>query len=243
MSDRKPDPLPPLGTTGVDTGVYGELSWFAGTIRPDGPEEAIGWWLREVLTGTSTVGQSLASTQRYRSGVRADDRRWSIGWEGAGDAAGTVFVEVTQTALDDLGRAEAVELALRLLAAEIRPSRVDLVGVAAGERLDLATLVREWEAGRARTRVRTGREVRTIPEGRRTLYVGSRAGERFGRLYEPPEVDRPWPARLEVELKGGRAQAVGADLLDGRDVGDLWARELRGLIDFPTVPAWGALFD
>jgi hypothetical protein len=240
MADRSRDSLPPLGETGVEP-VAGDLSWFAGTIRPDGPEEAIGWWLREVLMkGPESVGQSLLATPRYRSGVRADDRSWSVGWEGAGDAAGTVFVEATQTHLERLQTAGSVGLALRLLAAGVRPSRVDLVGVADGERLDLATLWAAWRGGRARTRVRGGRRVEDF-DGRQGLYVGSRAGERFGRLYEPKGW-QPWPVRLEVELKGGHAQAVGADLLDGRDVGDLWADELRGMIDFPTVAAWGALF-
>jgi hypothetical protein len=233
-------PLPPLSTTGVERVCYGAVSWLTGSVEMmEG--ETDGWSWVERLQRVWPVGTHRPFTRFYETGVVADDESWAVLWGGAGDAAGTVGVECRQRLWEALSGPGAVKLALDVLTAGVRPSRVDLVGVDGSGRIRPRDLLADWRGGRARTRIRTGKLWEEL-DGRQGLFIGSRSSDRYARLYEVRGEGGP-QLRLETESKRGRAAEIGSGLLDGRDPSDLWAAELRGAIDFPELADWGALFE
>ncbi len=232
-------PLPPLGTTGVERSVTGVVSWLSGSVEMiDG--ETDGWSWVERMQRVWPVGTHRPYTRFYQDGVVADDESWAILWDGTGDAAGTIGVEARQRLWEALSGPEAVKLALDLLTAGVRPSRVDLVGVDGSGRIRPRDLLAAWRDGGVRTRTRTGKLWEEL-DGRQGLFVGSRTSDRYVRMYEVAGWDGR-QLRLETESKRGRAAALGSALLDGRDADDLWAAELRGAIDWPASADWAALF-
>ena len=78
-----------------------------------------------------------------------------------------------------------------------------------------------------------------------TLYIGSRQSTIYARLYDKAQErgeTGDWK-RLELELKAGRANAIGAKIASEgmRVLTTIIPGLLRGLIDFPTIPLWGEI--
>lgn len=215
--------LPPVGNTGVEPEAV-SLAWLAGTIRSD-DDVGLGWELIRKLGDDARQGGQHGY---YGHTVHAADGGWQVGWSGHGGAAGTTYVELRQAWLEGQGP-QAPTLALELLSRGLRLSRADLAGddVSRSSRRP-----REFFDARQVASTRTDRAGWKFTEdglGRQTLNVGSRTSERCMRLYD----HAPGCLRHELELKGATAAALGAALLTGAPVSDLWAEQYARLVRWP----------
>jgi hypothetical protein len=171
--------------------------------------------------------------------VAADDWSYAVYWRGLGGAAGGVFLEVRQVAWEGLG-AQWRPLALALLVREgLRARRIDLALDDWGVRCRPGELFSARAEARTRTH-RDGWELTVRGSGETKLTVGSRASERYLRVYDKP-VGKVWRVRHEVELKGDAATAAGGWIGGGLGLRELWAREVSRLVAWPSVPGWAAL--
>ena len=199
---------PPVSETGVEmTGRVG-VGWLRGTIRGVEPEDV-------TRTLAPWLGPSFprgGGTRWYRSSAVLDDRRAMVAWDGQGNAAGTVLVELTQQAFDRLGwdRSRAVVDALRALG--LRPSRLDLWADDREGLADPQDVLAALEAGQTVTHAQ-GHEWRSNSAGGATAYVGSRESERFLRVYRTLPVHGYVGTRWELESKGDAARDAMARLL------------------------------
>ena len=111
---------PPVSETGVEMPTVG-LGWLKGTIRGS-HEEA----LRVLESFFGPVAHRPTGTRWYRSSATLLNTRVMVAWDGVGSAAGTVMVDVPQSALDHLGWHHGLMLASALDTAGFRPSRMDV---------------------------------------------------------------------------------------------------------------------
>lgn len=212
------------------------------TDRASGPPSVGLGWLRGTIRGEAATALDVlaayfgSATDRAGRGTRwygrvatLDDGRVAVAWDGIGQAAGTVMVDVTQTALDGLGFAGSLDLLRSLAGVGFRASRVD---VYADDRARLADPSDVWAAienGDTVTHARGG-EWRENRAGGATAYLGERSSDRFLRVYRKDFAGDDPRVRWELESKGQAARdAVTALLNEGA----------QGRADTAAYRPWG----
>lgn len=171
----------------------------------------------------------------YRSGLWDAEGRWLVGWDGAGDAAGTVFVQVKQSGLDRL--ADARTVALALLSDGVRPSRVDLYvdHARAG-----SPRPRSYWAALPGSVCRVSARHRVLMvdgTGRETVALGARGGRRHLRIYDRPDGAS---VRHELEMRAERARTVGEAMLV-EPLEGIWQREYGAFVQWRSVASQDGL--
>lgn len=122
-------------------------------------------------------------------------------------------------------------------------TRIDLAMDCKDTDLSLAELEAKLEAGEYDASVTKFSRVKGVGDNPGyTLYLGSRQSERMGRFYDKAaetKTEGNW-IRLEIELKGSRAQFAATQIVNGtmKVLPTLTSGLLRGLIDFPDCAAW-----
>jgi len=174
------------------------LGWLdgsaAGAVIPD--------QLASVLGDTFGESTDGLGSGWYRRGMTFDRGRARVEWDGKGNAAGSVRVEVQQTALDGLGLDGSVTLARSLGEAGWEASRLDC-WVDDPERRILPALARQAVLeGQAVTHARPGKWVHDDTTGRATYYLGATGSDRRTRFYDKLE-----PERTRTELQARRDAA------------------------------------
>jgi hypothetical protein len=216
LTDGYKGRLPPLWSYGGKRHGVG-LTWLAGTVLADGDPGQAFRLAQAVGEACRSPGSVLASSRHYRRVVRADDWSWQVGGEGLGGAAGSVYIEARQGALERHGAPDAL---VGLVAPwGLRASRVDLAWDDPDWLAEPVTLF----AARADAVTRTHRAswVLTVSaSGEGKLTIGSRSSDRYGRVY----VKRP-SVRWETETKGEAARALWEALASGTPTEALWAVE------------------
>lgn len=198
--------MPPAPTVG--------LGWLRGTVR--GSE--VGTILDTLAGFVGPHRERPGGTRWYSRSASLSDGQALVAWDGVGQAAGTVLVDVHQAALDGLGWERGLELARALLGLGWRPSRLDLY---LDDRQVVATPGDVWAAlceGQAVTHARAWRR-HEDQDGLATAYVGERDSLRMLRVYRKPDGagDR---VRWEIELHDEAARSGLAALIawaSGRD--------------------------
>ena len=213
--------LPPASNTGV-TVTWQGLHWFSGTCR--------GLLSADVL---ACLGQHLNTLPLLLE-------RGGFGYQLSGRVGGAavywspgrhdVYVVLPGEVCEQLGVVGVVAIAadLDLVPSSRLDFAWDIEGVA------VADFQGAWHAGDLVTRAhRDSWEELRNTEGS-TFYMGSRASERFVRVY-----DRRGPTRLKMEWKGDRAVALWSRLLACAE--ENWSKaaltELRAFVDFRELAA------
>lgn len=240
LSERSTLLLPPYSSTGVEQEA--SPGWFAGSVMADGDGEEVARELvRSLLRFLPGVHLSSGRTpQYYASSLASPAGTWAVFYGGRGGAAGTVMVQVRQSAFESV----SAEVGLALLAwlcANVRGSRFDVAWD------DYAGLVSPAElyngqagaSGRARLMVLRSETYSGALTGC-TLTVGSRHSERFLRVYLKSRGGRP-SVRWEVELKGGAAVDAAERVLSGVSVAELWRVEAPRGVRWPELAGYCAL--
>jgi len=226
--------LPPLGNTGVNNSA--EVSWWSGTSRVEDPA-AVGKklysdHLRDWFATAPSPGWTATEDMHYRAGYRLDDWGASVRWDGSGDAAGTVAVEIRQESLALLPQGVLDSLVLMF-----RTGRLDLVRVDPDSLVSPAELYGAIRTAQTRTHRKGWRFTSSNWQLDENLNVGSRKSARYGRFYTR-EQNRG--VRHELELKDELATQVALELAAGASVDALYAREHEALVSWPTLPGWVA---
>ena len=204
------------------------VGWLRGTIRGD--LEGV----RSLLVEVFGPAQPRAmGTLWYASSEWYGDRRVVVGWDGRGPCAGTVLVDVTQTALDTLGWDGSMHLIRGLVALGFRASRVDVwvddhARHASARKVRAAIVARRFtshaQPGGYREDDRTGAA---------TAYLGARESERMLRVYDKDPGQGTARTRYELEMKHATAREVPALLLGAADAPrGMISGLLRGFVDF-----------
>jgi hypothetical protein len=154
------------------------------------------------------------------------------------------YVEVRQSALDELGGAAALALAVQLLASGVRFSRADGYYDDRVRHAEPGTVADAFRRGDVLTHIRhlveicgfvtAGPDGVAVPSGA-TTYVGSAKSETRLRVYDKAaESGRPDAGiRWEVQLRGGHAaRFVAGAVAAGEDLGAYVLACIRGLADF-----------
>jgi hypothetical protein len=198
--------MPPGPTVG--------LGWLKGTVRTD-PQNA-----GEILERYFGPGQTRqGGTRWYRQSAQFAGVEVMLAWEGIGQAAGTVLVDVHQAALDRLGWADGVTLARELVALGLRASRLDVYyddrdGITSPTTVDGAL-----RTGQAVTHAQKFK-LTTDQDERSTANLGDRSSQRFLRTYDKPEVDSGrvrWELEHHDEAARSALAAVLADVAGNED--------------------------
>lgn len=226
---------PSNSNTRVDR-TMATVSWFSAS-RPavmwEGDAPSDQWDLfRLVRTVYDGPMELYRGDRHYAKGVVACDGQVQVRWEGLGGASGTQQVTVRQTILDNLGPDAGYAFVLALLRAGLRPSRVDLAADTRSARTRPRDLFQRRYHASTRTD-RAGWQLREDGTGRQTLYVGRRASDRFGRIYDHAMPDGSVVFREELETKGHLARRVGEGLLAGAQPDVIWAAEYARLVVWP----------
>jgi hypothetical protein len=159
--------------------------------------------------------------------------------DGVGQAAGTVMVDIRQSALDGLGWDRGVQLLRDLLDAGVRFSRLDLY---CDDRGVSAYPSDVWEAVRAGdvvTHADLSKSTRHEGmDGSETVYIGRRESERMLRVYRKPD-DLGDRVRWELETHDEAARHLAAmlatltpDSLAPDGLGGVFWGYLSGFADF-----------
>jgi hypothetical protein len=200
------------------------VGWIGGTMRVVDPP-TLGFDLaRRLIPGG---GMLAPGNRHYRSGVRAWDWSAQVLWGGSGSNADTVYVEVRQSAIEDRDD-DGAPLVVSLVNAGLRLSRLDLAGDAGAGSRRPSLFYGMCRAATTRTH-RDGWELRQRPDGDERLTIGSRASERYLRIYVKGDV-----VRHELEMKGKLAAATGAAVHAGQALGPLWEAEYGRLVRWPS---------
>lgn len=201
----EPTTAPTLSETWVEMTTVG-LGWLRGTLRTD-PESVMAL-LRPHLGESSARS---GGTRWFRQSAYLADRRVVVAWDGIGQAAGRVMVDVTQTALDGLGWEGSRALLSDLLGAGFRASRVDLYVDDRRERRASARVVRGAVVDRQYvSHADPGGYREDDHTGAATAYLGSRESERFLRVYDKDPNGFDPRTRYELETKGEVARLVAS---------------------------------
>lgn len=198
MAQRSAEGPPPSSETGVEmpTAPVVGLGWISGTFVGRDPGAAL-----DILRPYFGEGSARDfGTRFYGASSVLDDGRVMVGWDGHGGAAGSIFVNVRQGALDGLGWDRSVALAGSLLAAGFRPSRVDVYVDDRAGITDPAAVYAAFSSGEVVTHAREG-EWRENTGGGATAALGRRTSERYLRVYRKHE-DGDARTRWELETKG-----------------------------------------
>jgi hypothetical protein len=155
-----------------------------------------------------------------------------------------IYVEVRQSALDELGGAAALELAGELLAAGVRFSRADGYYDDRARRAEPGTVAEAFRRGDVLTHIRHLQEIRgfvtgepgggAVPSGA-TAYIGSAKSDTRVRVYDKAaESGRPGAGvRWELQLRGEHAAGfVAGSVAAGEGLGTHVLACIRGLADF-----------
>jgi len=246
-----PTTAPPLSETGVEMTTVG-LGWLRGTLRTD--PEAVMALLRPHLGESSPRS---GGTRWFRQSAHLADRRAMVAWDGIGQAAGRVMVDVSQTALDALGWDGARALLADLLGAGFRTSRIDLYlddrARRASARLLRAAIVDRQYVSHAEP----GGYHEDDRTGAATAYLGSRESERFLRGYDKDPNGEDPRTRYELEVKGETAKWVSEAVAsaDAASAVSVVCAHLLAFVDFrervegdrgdraPRLAWWAALVD
>lgn len=235
MSESRPPEnraLPPVGNTGVKGA---EVSWLSGSVRSGDPAaEGTRLWSHILRPLAEDWVQSGA--KHYGKGFRARD--WSVGvyWDGQGDAKGTAYVEVRQSACSRLPSGDLSDLL-----SAIRSRRLDLARDDPYQRVRPRDLFHGAREARSRTHKSRWRLDMTNFGAETTLYVGARTSDGYLRVYDKRLSESTWGVRHELEIKGDRALDAASFLVMGWPVDRLYASEYVRVVSWPTVPAWTAL--
>lgn len=237
MIERSPTPAPPSSETGVQTTptLSIGLGWLRGTLRTD-PDTVLRllarWW------GDATPRDG--GTRWYRRTWGLDDGRVMVAADGIGQAAGTVMVDVRQSALDGIGWDGGSALLRALLAAGVRLSRIDLY---CDDRGVSATPSDVWAAVRSgdvvtHARLEDAQRHETNRDGSETVYIGQRTSERMLRVYRKPD-DLGDRVRWELETHDDAARhlasmlaSLPADSRAPSGLGAVFWGYLSGFVDF-----------
>jgi DNA relaxase NicK len=178
-----------------------------------------------------------SGAKHYGKGFRARD--WSVGcyFDGQGDAKGTVYVEVRQSACERLPSGD-----LRDLLSAIRGRRLDLARDDPYRRVRPRDLFHAARHARSKTHKARWRLDMTNFGAETTLYVGARTSDGFLRVYDKllPATGE-WGVRHELEIKGDRALDAASFLVMGWPVDRLYGAEYVRVASWPTVDGWEAL--
>ena len=212
-----------------------QIHWLQGSYV-----DSTGWW-REKMTYrlSSEFGKPSTRGQGqlfYREGIRWENGA-AIYW--APIDGGDHFTMVLPGKVwDGLTFAEAVDL-VRDVGMGMKCTRIDVALDYRRERLiddAWASVNRRelcWFRG---VEMRESRDASTLEPTGRTLVLGSRQSETYGRLYdkglESGDADAGELERLEVEFKGDRAAELLQQLGQVKEIGGFLASVALGAIDF-----------
>lgn len=227
---------PPSSETGVQTTptLSIGLGWLRGTLRSD-PDGVLA--LLASVWGEATPRDG--GTRWYRRTWGLDDGRVMVAADGVGQAAGTVMVDIRQSALDGLGWAAGVQLLRDLLDAGVRLSRLDLYCDDRGVSAHPSDVWAAVRAGDVVTHADLTKSTRHEGmDGSETVYIGRRESERMLRVYRKPD-DLGDRVRWELETHDEAARHLAAMLatltpstLAPDGLGGVFWGYLTGFVDF-----------
>lgn len=224
------------------------LGWLRGTIRT-GTDEALA--ILAPFFGPSSPRSG--GTRWYGSSATLADRRVLVAWDGIAQAAGTVMIDVTQTALDGLGWAGALDLAAALTGVGFRASRVDVFVDDRARRASARVTRAAIAEGHYVSHAQPGGYHEDDRTGAATAYLGARESERMLRVYDKDPNGEDPRTRFELELKGDAARDALARLVNQPDPDRTATGLLLGFVDFreraegergdraPRLAWWAAL--
>jgi len=146
--------------------------------------------------------------------------------------------------LDEVGVTSGMELAVWHIASGNRPARVDVAIDVYDYRLQVSELSEMFDSKRVVTNTRSGRFVRGLRETGDTLYIGGRKAKKMVRVYDKAKEQRikgDWK-RIELQARGAMAASVIKAVNNSGSQQDGIAGVIRGFVDFPESPTWGAIF-
>jgi len=178
--------------------------------------------LGDLLPGGSNMN---ARSQWYGRAFARDDNAATVYYEGVGRARGSVMLSIRQSWFEQLPGDPVPSIAPMLTGWHV--SRVDL---AADTPADTALPPAELYARlpTARSRSRSAHRVLTMAwDGAQKLTIGSRASERYVRVYI--KGDR---IRHELEMKGVAAGDAWAALAGGATPARVWTAEYGRVVQW-----------
>jgi len=139
---------------------------------------------------------------------------------------------------------DTLDLIAELIDHGAKVTRLDLALDVKDSDLRIADLAKDIEAGRAITRSRTWKEMKSA-NGGHTLYIGSRTSEIYVRVYDKAaeikskgkSPSSPDHIRIELELKDDTAKFAAKSLF-WHDVASVLFSKLNEFVNFPNNSDW-----
>jgi len=214
------------------------LDWLRYTVfwnTPELPGRAKNWSASRLASAVSSVGTNWKEAKArngYTSAVESEEyKHLTVSWNVQRPDMG-VSVDMPGSVLQQIDPMSALWFAVT---AEAHVSRID-IAVDIPQIWFADDIKKAWKEGEVDCKARKG----GIFDGSEgwTFYVGSRASEKYLRIYDKQAQtggDYPW-TRVELECKGDFARGI-AKMIKHEGYSIIPA-VIKGFCDFPTLPNW-----